>query len=74
MSGFREERRPWLLMTADAALSARDRLAKLNQSFDVVIVPAEYFQQAVDLLDQPTTEDVKQSEAIRVAGLSIHDK
>jgi len=43
--------KPWILLTAPAALGNRERVQALSRHFDLIIVPVEYFDQAIDVLD-----------------------
>lgn len=53
-------------MSAEAALGAPDRVTKISEQFDIILVPRARFNDVVKLLDTLPTEetDGKQSEDV----------
>lgn len=49
--------KPWILMSAEAALGCPERVAKISETFDIIIVPRERFVDAVKCLDSFIPEE-----------------
>lgn len=45
------ERRSWVLMSAEAALGRQEAISNLSKEYDLIIVPAQYMQQVIEILD-----------------------
>lgn len=62
--------KPWVLMSAEAALGRKDRVEALCELYDVIIVPGVHLSDIADILKELEQKNGQQNQVLRDAGPS----